>query len=69
MKKYLEKFNYTTSKSAIERHAILKRISKKYDFEYLLEIITLKIKRTPPNQINNIRILRADLKWVEKFKS
>jgi len=67
MKKYLEKFNYATSKPAIERHAILKRISKKYDFEYLLDIITLKIKRTPPNQINNIRILRADLKWIKKF--
>jgi len=71
MKNYLEKFGYTTSKSAIERHALLERISKKYGFEHLLEVMNLKIKETPKNQIDDIRILRADLKWIKKnfFKS
>jgi len=66
MKDYLEIFGYTTSKSAMERRNLLKRISKKYGFKYLLEVMNLKIKRTSKRQINNIRILRADLKWVEK---
>ena len=67
MKDYLEKFNYTTSRSAAERHAILKKISKKYGFDQLFEVIDLKIKKIPKNQINNVRILRADLKWIKKI--
>ena len=66
MKDYLEKFGYTTSKSAIERRAILKRISKNYGFKHLLEVMNLKIKKTSKSQINGIRILRADLRWIKK---
>jgi len=66
MKDCLEKFGYTVYKSAVERHALLKRISKKYSFEHLVEAMNLKINKAPKNQINNRRILRADLRWIKK---
>ena len=67
MKDCLEKFGYTTSKSALERHALLKRINKKYGFEYLLKAMNIKIKRISKSKINEKRILRTDLKWIKKL--
>jgi len=66
VKDCLEKFGYTTAKSAVKRRILLKKINKKYGLKYLVEAMNLRIKKIPKSQINKRRILRFDLRWIKK---
>jgi hypothetical protein len=66
MKCCLERFGYLVSKPAIERRAVLKKIDKKYGIKQLLKDLKNKIEGTSKARIEEIRILKNDLKWIEK---